>query len=153
MHIKFIGPLNCLGRGGGNYCYWSCVYKYITGNAWVSALPKKGMLISVLSPTGYFSYLPSVFINQKLTFSTEMSLQQCASKQKWTVHFSDIWQWTTNVKSHLDNISWKFLLPSFFLPAITHTLSTWFLFFSQSVLPFCQQRFGKWVHKWVVMTN
>ncbi len=56
MHIKFIGPLNCLGGVGGaiiTYFYWSCVYKYITGNAWVSAL-KKGMLISVLSPAGYF---------------------------------------------------------------------------------------------------
>ncbi len=39
MHIKFIGPLNCRG-GEGNYIYWSCV-KYITGNAWVSAIPKK----------------------------------------------------------------------------------------------------------------
>ncbi len=44
-----------------SYFYWSCVYKYIIGNAWVSALPKNGMLISVLSPAGYFLFFYSEF--------------------------------------------------------------------------------------------
>ncbi len=53
MHIKFIEPLNC--RGGGqllfllSLClqiyYWQCLG---------FRSPQKGMLISVLSPVGYF---------------------------------------------------------------------------------------------------
>ncbi len=41
--INLLDP-SAAGGGGGaiiTYFYWSCVYKYITGNAWVSALPKK----------------------------------------------------------------------------------------------------------------
>ncbi len=43
MYIKFIGPLNCLGGWVGQLLpiFIDRVYKYITGNAWVSALPKK----------------------------------------------------------------------------------------------------------------
>ncbi len=57
MYIKLIGSLNCL-EGGGNYdlfllilylqiYYWQCLGFHS---------PKKGILISVLSPAGYFFF-------------------------------------------------------------------------------------------------
>ncbi len=75
MHIKFIGPLNC--QGGGNYylfllilCLQIYYWQYLG-----FCSPKKGMLISVLSPAGYFFK----FIYNFLLFFYDLHLQIIAS--------------------------------------------------------------------------